>query len=112
MTSAFSVLAWSLRCAFRMHIELAQAEEDDLRPLIEPDFHQRIIARHRWNHGMNAAGLADPAPVNLGEIVRLLRCAPDGNWLADEDARARTCALCIGGRGFVRAHRAGFESDT
>ena len=60
MTAAFSVLAWRLGGTFRMHLKLAETEEDDLRPLIEPDFHQRIIARHRRNHGVNASCLADP----------------------------------------------------
>lgn len=95
-----------------MHLKLAETEEDDLRALIEPDFHQRIIARHRRNHGVNASCLADPLPVDFSEVVRLLTCVPHGNGLADKNCRALTRPRCIGGRGFVRAHRAGFESGT
>ena len=46
MTSAFSVRTWCLGRDLRMHLKLAQAEEDDLRPLIEPDLHERIITGH------------------------------------------------------------------
>ena len=112
MTAAFSVLARRLGSTLRMHVKLAEAEEDDLRAPIEPDFDKRIIARHRCHYGMDASCLADPLPVRVSKIVRLRMHMPHRNRLADENARARCGTGRIGGRGFVRAHRTGFESDT
>jgi hypothetical protein len=46
MTTALSMFSGMLWFSIRMDIQIAQAEKDDLRSLIESDFDKRIVARH------------------------------------------------------------------
>jgi len=66
MAAALAVLAGAFRGRGFVNVEIIQAEEDDLRPFSESDFHERVFAGGRRHDGMDAARPAYEATVALG----------------------------------------------
>ena len=64
-------IAWS-------DLEIGEAEEDDMAPLIESDLHERIVLRDRRHDRVDAPRFPDPTPVGVREISRLTIRGPDG----------------------------------
>ena len=62
----------------RSDLEVGEAEEDDVAPLIESDLHERIVFGDRRHDRVHAPRFADPTPVDVREISRLTIRGPDG----------------------------------
>lgn len=109
VTSTLAVLAWE-RSFIVVDFELAQTEEDDLRSIVEADLDQGVVSRRRRNDGMNAAALADPAPMDVGEIRGCRRGHSNGYGAADENAAAQLCIALFGEFGLVGLHGSNLRS--
>jgi len=75
--------------AMVVHLEVAQAEEDDCGPLIESDFHERIALIGRRDDRMHATSLTGKATMQCREVWRLgsdrsHRCGQADEPAADE----------------------------
>jgi hypothetical protein len=104
MAPAIAVFARSLRILV-VDNKFARAEEYDLGSALEPDFDQRIVARHGRHNCMDASGLADIFAMNLCEIGRLHAWRTNGYGAPNENAAARLCRVARGDFTFVGIHR-------
>ncbi len=87
------MLARRLRQDVALNLEISQAEKDDLRSLIEADFHQGILALRRAYDRVNAAAFADALTVNLGEVCGDRVSGSNGDRAADQHAGSLRCIL-------------------
>jgi hypothetical protein len=68
-------------------LEVGETIEHDVRAVLESNFYERVLTRPTGNHGVDAAGAADPAAMNVSEVRGLRMHLANGDCAPHEHLR-------------------------
>src|ERR1700682_2038975 len=88
MASTFSVLLAQIIGRAGIDVEFGKTIEDDLVAVFESNLDERVLSRLTGNHGMDAAGAADPAAMHVGVVRRLRTYLANGDGAPHKHLRA------------------------